>query len=192
MKQKLLEEEKKPNALAFKVGLIFSFYVLALNIVFKFLKINVNQAETLSLSEKILTTGLIYVPFIVAIMYAQYKHKRDLGGFISYGRAFSTGFRVSVAAGLFVAILMIIYYKVIDQQTITDVINQYIKSAKNNVEQIKNIKNASKYMAVFVSFGTAIIYTMIGLIISIFSALVVKKERPVFIDTVNNVIVEGD
>ena len=105
MEQQLAQEQKKPNLLAFQVALLYSFYSIALTFASEMMGMGGANYENVSIGLKILSTGLTYFPFIAAILYVQTKHRKELGGYITFGRAFSAGFKVAAYAGLFIAIL---------------------------------------------------------------------------------------
>jgi len=176
MEQQIAQEEKKPNALAFQVAITFALYTLALIFVMNLLGMS-TQIEGTPLWQKIVSVILSYGTFIIAIYYAQNKHKQDLGGFITYSRAFSTGFKVAAYSGLFIGLLMMLYYGVIDQGAMQDILDAQIKAAGDNEQTLKGIEMMSKYMIYMIAFGSAITYTLFGLVISLITAAVVKKER---------------
>lgn len=177
MEQQILQETKKPNALTFQVAIAFSLYTFALLFIFQLMGID-PKGENVTTIQQVISTFLSYVPFIGAIYYAQDKHKKDLGGYVTYGRAFSTGFKVAAYSGLFIAFLMVLYYKVIDPAAMQDIIDAAMAKVGENEEQLNAVEKMSKYMIIFMAFGAAISYTILGLIISLISAAIVKKERP--------------
>ena len=83
-----------PNKLAFKSALTYTVYFLVLIYVFKMLGIDQNNPN-MSTVEKIVSSTLSYVPFILAILYVQTNFKKELGGYITFGKAFSSGFKVA-------------------------------------------------------------------------------------------------
>ncbi|WP_293307960.1 DUF4199 domain-containing protein [Pedobacter sp. UBA5917] len=175
MEQEILQEQKKPNALAFQVAIAFAFYTLAL--IFTMNLLGVGNKLDIPVWQKAISFVLSYGVFIVAIYYAQHKHKNELGGFITYGRAFSAGFKVAAYAGLFIGLLMMLYYGVIDKGALQDVLDLQIKAAGDNEQAIKGVNMMSKYMIYMLAFGSAITYTIFGLIVSLITAAVVKKDR---------------
>ena len=176
MEQQLLQEQKKPNALAFQVAIIFAIYIILFTVVLRLMSINI-QAENTPLSYKIIGGVLSWIPFIYAIYYVPNKHKQELGGFITYGRAFSAGFKTAAYSGLFIGIFMFLYYQFIDQAGMTEMVDTAIAKAKDD-NQIKGIEMMRSYFTIITAFTSAIIYTISGLIISLIVAAVVKKERP--------------
>jgi hypothetical protein len=177
MQQQLAEFEKKPNILAFKAAGAYSLYFLALMFIFKMIGIDTNNPD-LPMGEKILSSALSYIPFILAIVYVQTTHKKELGNYITFGRAFSAGFKVAAYAGLFIALLMILYYKVLDVKSYQDLINTAIEAADDDEQQLQGIEMMRPYMVFFIAFGAAVVYTFFGLIVSLVGAAIIKKVKP--------------
>lgn len=178
MEQQLLQEEKKPNLLAFQVALLYSFYSIALTYASEFMGMGAANAKNLSIGLRVLSTLLTYVPFICAIIYVQTKHKKELGGYITFGRAFSTGFKVSAYAGLFIAILTLLYYKVLNPAAMDDLIELAKSNAGDNENQLKGVEMMSKYMVFMMMFGVAVTFTLTGLVISLITSAIIKKDNP--------------
>lgn len=177
MQQQLAEMEKKPNMMAFKTAVAFSIYFLVLIYVFKLIGIDQNNLD-ISMSEKIISSLLSYVPFILAIVYVQTTHKKELGGYITFGRAFSAGFKVAAYSGLFIAFLLILYYAVLDRAAFEGIMNAAIEAADGDDDKIKGIEMMRSSMVYFIGFTAAITYTFFGLVISLISAAIIKKIRP--------------
>ena len=177
MQQQLAEMEIKPNMLAFKTAVAFSIYFLILIYALKLLGINQNNPD-LGMGEKIISSLLSYLPFILAIVYVQTTHKKELGGYITFGRAFSAGFKTASYSGLFIALILILYYTVLDRPAFEEVMNTAIDAADGDEQKIQGIEMMRSYMVYFIGFTAAIFYTFIGLIVSLIGAAVVKKVRP--------------
>jgi flagellar biosynthesis protein FliQ len=177
MDQQLKELEIKPNKLAFQVALGFSLYTLFLMFLFKMLDIDV-QSQNVSGATQFISGLLSYVPYILAIFYVQMTHRKQLGGYMSFGRGFSAGFRVGSGAGLFIGLLMILYYKVLDPEAMNHMMDIAIEKANDDENQIKGIEAMRPYMAIMTAFIIAITYTLIGLVISLIGAAIFKKEKP--------------
>ena len=176
MEQQLLQEQKSPNALAFKIALLLTIYTLLIIVIMRMLGINL-QAEGTPVYQTVVSGILNWVPFIYAIYYIQKTHKQELGGFITYGRAFSAGFKVAAYGGLFIGLCMFLYYQFIDQAGMDQIVDAQIAKAKNE-QQVQGIEMMRPYFAVTSGFGAAIMFTISGLIVSLISAAIVKKERP--------------
>jgi len=178
MEQQLAQEQKKPNLLAFQVALLYSFYNLALIYFSEAMGMGGANYENISIGLKILSTALTYIPFIAAILYVQIKHRNELGGYITFGRAFSAGFKVAAYAGLFIALVTLLYYKVLSPGSMDNIVDTAIAKAGNNEQQVKGIEMMRKYMILFMIFGVAVTFTISGLVISLLSALVIKRDNP--------------
>ncbi len=178
MEQQLLQEQKKPNLLAFQVALLYSFYSLALTFVSEMMGMGGAGYQTASIGIKILYNLLVYVPFIAAIYYVQAKHKSELGGYITFGRAFSAGFKMAAYSGLFIALLTLLYYMVLSPGSLDKIIDAAVEKADGDENQIKGIEMMSKYMALMMGFGVAVTITLSGLIISLITAAILKKDNP--------------
>src|SRR5690349_5938853 len=175
----VVEPKKNPNMLAFKSAIAYSVYFLVLMFVMKWLGVDQNNPNT-TVAEKIIYSLASYIPFIMAVVFVQTTYKKELGGYISFGKAFSSGFKVAAYAGLFIAVFTILYYKVLD----TNAFNQLMDSAKaaagDDENKVKGVEMMRPYMIFFIGFGVAVSYTIYGLIISLIGAAVVKKEQPLY------------
>jgi len=175
MEQQILQEEKKPNKLAFQVAVGFAIYTLAMVYVFKLLGLDTTGAEV-SMATKVLTFLLSYGVFIMVIYFTQITHKKELGNYITYGRAFSTGFKVAAYAGLFIGILYAIYFKILDPSAVDRIAETAIEKAGDNEQQIKGVEVMKPYMWIFATFAAAVSYTIFGLVVSLITAAIIKKE----------------
>jgi hypothetical protein len=179
MEEVVVEPKKNPNMLAFKSAIAYSVYFLVLMFVMKWLGVDQNNPNT-TVAEKIIYSLASYIPFIMAVVFVQTTYKKELGGYISFGKAFSSGFKVAAYAGLFIAVFTILYYKVLD----TNAFNQLMDSAKaaagDDENKVKGVEMMRPYMIFFIGFGVAVSYTIYGLIISLIGAAVIKKEQPLY------------
>ncbi|MET1057419.1 MAG: DUF4199 domain-containing protein [Pedobacter sp.] len=185
MEQQLKEMEIRPNKMAFQLAAGFSVYTIVLIFLFKVLGIDI-QDQNVPVATKVMSAVLSYLPYVLVILYAQIKHRTELGGFISFGRAFSTGFRVSATAGLFIGLLMILYYKVLDPGSLEHIIEIAMEQASeaggDSAKAERSVKAMAPYMPIMIGFGAAISYTVYGLIISIVGAAVNKRIAPIKFD----------
>ena len=177
MEQQLKELELKPNKLAFQAAIAFSVYTLVLIYVFKLMGID-NQQENMSIATRIISSVLSYVPFVLAVVYVQTKHREELGGYMSFGRGFSAGFRVGANTGLFVALLLVIYYKLLDPSALDHILDIAAEKAGDDEKAIRGVRLMKPYMPVFIAFGAAMTYTIFGIAVSLVGALLFKKEKP--------------
>lgn len=171
-----------PNMLAFKAALMYSVYFLVLLYLFNWMGINQGDPNA-PMAEKAIAFIASWAPFVLAILYVQTMFKKELGGYISFGKAFSTGFKVAAYTGLFLAILMVLYYKVLDKAAFQKLIDNALQSAGDDENKRKGVEMMQPYMTLFIAFGAAVSYTFFGLVISLISAAIIKKEQPLFFPT---------
>lgn len=171
-----------PNMLAFKAAITYSVYFLILLFLFKWIGID-NNDPNMPVAEKAISFVASYVPFILAILFVQSTFKKELGGFITFGKAFSAGFKVAAYTGLFLAILLIFYYKVLDPEAYVAIMETAMKTAGDDANKVKGVEMMRPYMIFFIGFGAAISYTFFGLIVSLIGAAVLKKEKPLFFES---------
>lgn len=176
MEQQILQEQKKAGGLAFSIAISFAIYHLVLTIVLRIMNINPQMKGTATYIVVLLSL-LTWVPFIFAICFAQIKDRQQLGGFITFGRAFSTGFKVASYAGLFIGLLLIIYYLVIDPTAVDQMKEIALSNAKNENE-VKGIEMMAKYFGYFGAFSMAVVFALSGTVVSLISAAVIKRDRP--------------
>ncbi|CAM4389548.1 Protein of unknown function [Pedobacter westerhofensis] len=185
MEQQLKEMEIRPNKMAFQLAVGFSVYTVVLIFLFKLLGIDI-QEQNVPVATKVMSAVLSYLPYVLVILYAQIKHRTELGGYITFGRAFSTGFRVSATAGLFIGLLMILYYKVLDPASLDHILEiameKAAETAGDTAKAERSVKAMAPYMPIMIGFGAAISYTIYGLIISIIGAAVNKRIAPIKFD----------
>lgn len=179
MEEKAFVQEYKPNMLAFKSAVAYAVYFLVLIYVFKFLGIDQNS-PTITTAEKIISSALSYIPFILAVVYVQTNYRTELGGYISFGKAFSAGFKVAAYTGLFLAVILILYYVLLDKEALQKLIDAARQAAGDDEAKLKGVEMMKSYMVYFIGFGAAIMYTFFGLVVSLVGAAAVKKERPLY------------
>ena len=127
---------------------------------------------------------LSYVPFIAFLLLAQKEFKDQLGGYIKFGEAFSTGMRYGVFAGLLFGIFMYIYLSFLNPDFLAKTAESQrdAMAAKGlSSDQVdKAIEMTKKYGAIFAAFGTAIWYAILGIMIGLIGAFIFKRERSPF------------
>ncbi|HKG05762.1 MAG TPA: DUF4199 domain-containing protein [Pedobacter sp.] len=179
MEDQIYTQEYKPNKLAFKAAIAYTVYFLVLMYVFKFLGIDQNS-QTITVTERIISSVLSYIPFILSVVYVQTNYKKELGGYISFGKAFSGGFKVAAYTGLFVALILLIYYLVLDTGAKEEIFNAAIQAAGDDENKIKGVEMMRSSMVYFIGFAAGVTYTFFGLIVSLIGAAIIKKERPMY------------
>lgn len=124
------------------------------------------------------------VIFIAFLLLAQKEYKDQQGGYIKFGEAFSTGFKCGLFAGLLLAIFTYIYLSFLSHEAMEQMLEAQKQAmiAKNvPAEQMeKGTEFMRKFGAVFVSFGAAVWYAILGVIFGLIGAAIFKKERSPF------------
>jgi len=179
MEELVVEPKKNPNMLAFKSAIAYSVYFFVLMFVMKWMGVDQNNPNT-STAEKIIYSLASYIPFIMAVVFVQTTYKKELGGYITFGKVFSAGFKVAAYAGLFIAVLTILYYKVVDTNAFNQIMDAAVAQAGGDEAKIKGVEMMRPYMVLFIGFGVAVSYTIYGLIVSLIGAAVIKKEQPLY------------
>jgi energy-converting hydrogenase Eha subunit A len=164
-----------PTKVATKWALIATATSIVLTFVYQFL--NVAQDSP--------ARYISILPSIAFIILAQIEYKEMLGGHITFGKAFSTGFRVGLFAGILGAVFMFIYVSYIYPEFIPQMMEaQKAKMAEKNMsdEQIEQaMRMTSKMMSpIWLSFFAAVGGAISGAIISLITAAIVKKDPPPF------------
>ncbi len=130
-------------------------------------------------------TTFINIIIIAIIVYLGIKDQRDnkMNGFISFGKAFSTGMGISAISGIISAIFSYLYFAVINPGMVTYIrMMQEQKLIEKGMSDSEVAKMAEKMamfttppmMAAFSFVGLIII----GLVISLVCGGILKKEDP--------------
>lgn len=126
-----------------------------------------------------------YLPFIVCLFLCiKYHKEKELGGYITYKRAFGTGFRYSSLLSILMGLFMYVYLKWLNQ----DVFEQGLITAENEMiddgtssDQIEMaLEMAREWGPLIAAFTTTFMYTLSGAAISLIVASVLKNEEPMF------------
>lgn len=122
-----------------------------------------------------------FIPFVIFLYLAQKEYRETLGGYISFGNAFSAGFRYSIFSGLFLAVFTYLYFTVLNPsswQVVVDATRTAMEAKDTPEAQIdKTLEIMDKYGKLLTAFGSAFSYGIFGAIISLIGAAIVKKER---------------
>jgi hypothetical protein len=163
-----------PNAtkVATKWALINALTGIVITYLFQFM--NIDQASSVKY--------LSYIPFIVFLFLAQKEFRDELGGYISFGDAFSAGFRFSVFTGLILAVFIYLYLAILSPEVFAKAMatSETTMREKNNMsdDQIEKAMDiAKKWGPVLGAFFAAIGYAVCGAIIALIGAAIFKKER---------------
>lgn len=156
-----------------KWAVIYFITSVVITYIFQFLNIDQNSAAKY----------LGYIPFIAFLLLAQKEYKDKLGGFLTFGQGFMTGFIYSVFGGILLAIFIYIYLAILSPQVLDQSLaSQHDKFVENGMseDQIKTATEmGKKYGAIFGAVAVLFIMPIIGAIISLIGAAIFKKEPSV-------------
>jgi hypothetical protein len=169
------ELEVRPTKTAATWALIaFLINVLAIYVLYF---LNINQESALNY--------LSYIPFIVCLFLCIRAHKEnDLSGYISFGRAFGTGFRFSSLLSLLMGLFMYTYLKWLNpevfEQSIIQAENQMLDKG-NSSEQVETaMEIARNWGPLIAGISITFMTTLTGVVLSLIYAAILKKESPMF------------
>ncbi len=172
----------KPNKIAFQCALAYSLYTVLLTYALFFMGIDVNGE--LSMGTKVMTWTLSYLPFLGAVFYAQKYHRDEqLEGYMTYGRGFTTGFRVALISGLLIGVFMVLYYKLLNTAAFDAVMNKTEETMLNNnsmgdEQRETALEITRKWFPLMILVGSIIGMAIVGCIFSLIGAAIFKKEKP--------------
>lgn len=128
---------------------------------------------------------LSYIPFLVCLFLSVRFHKEtELGGFISFKRAFGTGFRFSSFLSLLMGIFIYVYFKFLNpdvfEQTLIEAENKMFEDG-GSTEQVDMAMEISRNWGPLIAgVTTAVMYTLSGVVVSLIVAAILKREEPFF------------
>lgn len=173
--------EKKTTS--FQHGLKFGVIIAVVLIVFTLVTFAFLEIST---SAKI--AWISYLVFIGLIIYGiiVYRNK-EMGGFITYGQSFQSGFFISLASGFILTVFLYVYYKLIDPEAFqqlmeysSEVSREKILQSMPNADESQidaGIEMQKKFMTPgIVSFISFFYYLAAGVITSLIASVFIKKE----------------
>jgi hypothetical protein len=173
-------KKASPSQPALKWALINLITSIVITYAFQFLNVDPNSS----------LKYLSFLPFLVFLFLAQKEYKDQLGGYLTYGEGFLSGFLYAIFTGLFIAIFTYVYYTILSPEMVDKIIEasqkKMVEDGKLSQDQIDSALNMTrKFFAVFAVVGVIFIYSIFGAIVSLISAAVFKNERSPF-DIPNN------
>jgi len=170
--------ENKPSLLAVSLGysVIISLAVIVLSLVLFLLNLDKG-------------TGMEWLPYLVlfgGIWLAQYNYRNKyLGGFISYGKAFSLGMMISLFLAIIMGIYTYVFIKYINPGAMEEAMviaeQKMMDRGATDLEIEQGMAIARKFAGVGMFTFTAVFSNFLaGVIISLITAIFVKKETAGF------------
>jgi hypothetical protein len=123
------------------------------------------------------------ISFIVFLCLAQLEYRKQLSGFLTYGQGFIEGLLFSVFTGILLAVFMGLYATILSPDVWQHYIDAqqatYVKQGLSS-DQVDTAMNLMrKYGVIFVIAGTLIGVPIVGVIISLITSAIFKKERTI-------------
>ena len=160
-----------PTKIATKWGLIYTAVAIIITYATEFLNMDINSP----------VKYITYIPFIAFLYLTQKEYRDELGGYITYGNAFSAGFRYSIFTGLLLAVFSYLYLAILSPEMfdkVLDVTRTQMEEKNAPESQIeKTMDIMHKWGPLLGAFGAAVAYAIFGAIVSLITAAIVKKER---------------
>lgn len=183
-----MEQRTIPNStkVATKWAFIYTATAIVITYASEFLNVDMNSP----------VKYLSYIPFIAFLCLTQKEYRDELGGYITYGNAFSAGFRYALFSGLLLAVFTYLYFSVLSPEMWDKVLEatQADMEAKDTpTEQIDATMEfmSGKWGSIMIVFGTAVGLAIMGAIISLVTAAIFKKVRSPY-DIANEAIDPSD
>ena len=168
-------KKASPSQPALKWALINLILSIVITYAFQFLNVDPNSS----------VKYLSFLPFIAFLLLTQNEYKTQLGGYLTYGEGFLSGFLYAIFTGVLVAIFTYVYYAILSPEMTEKALaaSRQQMEAKGNLssEQIDSaLSMVSKYFAVIATVSVVFMYAIFGAIVSLISAAVFKQERSRF------------
>lgn len=167
------ELERSPNKIATRWAFIAFLIMVIMIYGFYFARVDAQSP----------INYLGYVPFGICLFLAIKEHRdQDLGGYITFGRSFTTGFKYSSFLSMLMGLFMLVYLKWLNADVFNDGLllaeNQMIDQGKSSDEIEMAMDMARKWGPYFAAITTSIMYTLSGAVVSIVCAAILKKDAP--------------
>lgn len=130
-----------------------------------------------------------WVPVLFICRSTKAYRENELEGYISYGQAYKTGFLTAVAGGLLSALLIFLFCSVYDSAIIEDFKNQTLAQMDTVEVQMKSFMGETMYEQALKTYEQISLQSVVtseffnkvmgGIIVSLISAAIYKREKPI-------------
>jgi hypothetical protein len=121
------------------------------------------------------------IPFIAFLCLSQIEYRKQLSGFMTYGQGFIEGLLFSVFNSILAAIFIALYVSILSpdvwQKYIDTQQAAYVQRGMSSDQIDTAMELLRKYGVLFVTVGALFGGTIVGIIISLITAAIFKKER---------------
>ncbi|MBA9079324.1 MULTISPECIES: DUF4199 domain-containing protein [Rufibacter] len=171
----MTEQTTSPSSVGVRYGLITGFISVIFSLVLYVTEMHQNKWMSV-LSILILVAGIVM---------AHSYFKKENMGFMSYGQGLGIGVILSAVAGVLGSIFTFVYVKFIDTGFLEKARNAQIEEMEKNGMSDDQIEQAMNMAEKFSGPGMMLVMgivgsVVIGLIISLIVAAIMKKSRPEF------------
>lgn len=131
-----------------------------------------------------------YIPYIAFMLIAQKEYKEQLGGFMTFGEGFMTGFKYTAITAILISLFTYIYFTILSPQVFQQIVDasRAKLEAKGGLSEDQINTALSFTTAGFISIIALIGSLIMGTIIALIGAAIFKKERPAFLTTETNYV----
>jgi len=170
-----MEEKTSTARVALKYGVLASVVIMIYTTI-------INLA---GLSQNKILSSLSFVFMIVAIVLAMKNFREKNSGYMSYGEGLGLGTLVSAVMGLLSSAFAMFYMQFIDNTLLTQGMDQVREDMERRGMDDSQIDQAmelsQKVMSPGVVFAIGVFgYVLMGLIISLIVAAIIRREKSVF------------
>lgn len=170
----------KPWSVALRYGGLAVLISVIVGLLMHLLGLNDFEAEAIgepSLLNR-LVQYLSYAIWVAAIVLAIRAHKSELGGYISFGRSFLTGFATTLIMGLLSAVWTFFFFSILAPEALDILLEGALSQMPED-----QAEDAEDYMKMIFTPGFMVVMVVImslvvGCIVSLIAGLVMKNDHP--------------
>jgi len=169
-----MQEQITRSSVVYKFGLIIGLVAIIYSILLYLLDLSMNKA-----------LGYVNYVFLIGGIVWGLKTYRDQGlnGFISFGKAFTTGFYISVVAGVISAIWAFIFFKFINPEFVEIILQETETQMMEQGQSEEVIEQTLKYTRMFMkpslmAFWSFLFNIIGGAILSLIIGAIMRKDPP--------------
>jgi hypothetical protein len=168
-------KKASPSKPAIKWALIGLITSIVITYAFQFLNVDVTSSAKY----------ISYLPFIGFLCLTQQEYRNDLGGYMTFGEGFLSGFLYALFLGVLSAVFTYLYFAILSPEMAEKILTstQAQLEAKGTLssEQVETAMSMTrKYFAIFAVVGGLFGSLIMGVVVALIGAAIFKKERPPF------------
>ncbi|MHA4736537.1 DUF4199 domain-containing protein [Dyadobacter sp. MSC1_007] len=170
-----MEEKTSTARVALKYGVLGSVVIMVYSTI-----LNVS-----GLAQNKVLSSLSFLLMLVAIVLAMKDFKEKNSGFMTYGEGLGLGSLTSAVMGLLTSAFTMFYIQFIDNTLLAQGLDQVREDMEKRGMDDSQIEQAMELSQKFMSPGVVFVmgvfgYIVMGFIVSLIIAAIIRKEKPVF------------